>query len=168
MTQQDAQTQRQEPGIGGPVDLAGIKAYRKVRTLAVALLLAITIAVIMISMTGWLDRLGDSPLRVAPTIRGLTVQAFAWAAFALTIEAGNKTETRLACLGALSTIVVGLLCVLGSAALLEWWAPGLPFWLGVTLSSLAGLAAVLSLILPLAIAAHRRYKRLLPPAELRA
>lgn len=161
MTKPLTPTPNQEPGVGGPIDLAGIEAYRKFRTLAVALLLAVTIAVIIISMTGSLDRPGGFPLRVAPTFRGLAVQAFAWAAFALTVEAGNRTETRLACLGALWAIVVGLLCVLGSAALLELWAPGLPFWLGVTLSSLAGLAAVLSLILPWAVLTHRRYKRLL-------
>jgi len=149
-----------EHGIGGPVDLAGIKAYRRVRTLAVALLLAVTIAVIIISMTGWLDLPGDLPLHVAPTVEGLAVQAFAWATFALTVEAGNRTETRLACLGAFCSIVVGLLCVLGSAVLIELSAPGLPFWLGVTLSSLAGLVAVLSLTFPWAIVAHRRYRRL--------
>ena len=164
MTQQVDPAPIQEPGIGGPVDLAGVERFRKIRSLAGAsLALAMFAAVVTISLV-WPDGPARFPLRSAPSASGLVMLAFVLPHFALSVDVGNRLESRLACLGAVWAIVLGISCTLGGAAVLDFWAPALPRWLSVAGYYLEGFVAVLSYTLPWTILAHRRRKRLVRAA----
>ncbi len=167
MTEQHVQTQPQEPGLGGPVDLAGVERYRHIQRLAISLLALIMFASLVTIAVAWPDLPERSAWPGAPTGAGVVVLGFVFAMLALTVDAGNRTEIGLVCLGTLWAIVIGILSTLGCAALLEFWAADLPAILQLIVSLLAGYAAVQSFTLPWAILARRRYKRLLRAAEQR-
>ena len=165
MTQQHDPAPIQEPGIGGPVDLAGIEGFRKVRTIAVALLAAAMFATTVANAFVGLDWPEAPPFNGAPSVFALVMQGFIWAILMLAVDAGNRVEGCLACVGALWGVVAGTLSTLGCAALLSLGAPSLPIWIQVAACLLAGYAVILPLAVPLMIFAHRRRKRLVGAAE---
>lgn len=161
MTQPPELSQVQEPGIGGPVDLAGIEQYRMIRSWLVLLLLAVTVAMIIISMTGWLDWPEDfAPRRWLP-ISILVLHGYVCAVLALSIPAGNPVENRLVFGAAALAAGLGVLVTSGAAALLVFLDPAFPPVWRTILPVIASYPAVLPVTLPASILAYRRYKRLL-------
>lgn len=154
----------QEPGIGGPVDLAGIERYGRIRFLPMFLVVVVMLAVIISSAEGWLDLPVEFPFHRWLPGSAMMVLVFLWAFHALSIPAGNKTETWLALLAALLAIGLGVAGTFGSAALLFFWKPAPPNGVVFMLPVLGGYVAVLALILPASILANRRYKRLVRAA----
>lgn len=169
MTERREITPIQEPGIGGPVDLAGIERYRKIRTLAVGLLVVAMFATLVALALSGLDRPEESSLRGGPSVGTLAIQAFLCAFLAfLFADTGNRTETWLAYLGALWAAVIGILATLGCAALLALWATTWPVPLRVIASSFAGCAAVAPLAISWALFTRGRQKRLRRAVESEA
>lgn len=151
----------QEPGIGGPVDLAGIERYRKIRALVVSLLAVAMFATVVAHALSGLDWPEESFMRGGPSVSTLAMQAFLCALLALmSANSGNRTETRLACLGALWAAVIGIMATLGCAALLALWAPAWPAAPRVVASLFAGYAAVAPLTISWALFTHGRHRRL--------
>ena len=160
MTQQQKLAPTQEPGIGGPVDLAGIAWYRKVRVVLILSLLAIWGAVLISVAEGGLDWPEGFPLRDGAPLIKLILSLYMWAMLALVIPAGNRTENWLVCLLALPSMGLGILGTFGCAAIFSVWELT-PLW-GVHFIApmLGGYAAVLPLVLPPAFLAFRRESRL--------
>lgn len=165
MTQRHDPAPVQEPGIGGPVDLAGIEAYRRVRMLAICVLLVVTIAILVMAMWGWLDWPEDfAPRRWLP-IGILALHGYVCASLALSISTGNRTETRLVIGAAALAAGVGVLVTSGCAALLLDLDPAFPAVWRTVLPVIASYPAVLPVTLAASILADRRYKRLGKTAE---
>ena len=167
MSERPDNARAQEPGIGGPVDLAGIARYRKVRSWAVALL-ALAVVAVMATAGNWLVLPEYSFLPGSLRIGTLAVPGFAIAYLALTVDAGNRTETRLACLGAVWAVAAFTLAAVGAAALLALWVPDAPIWLQATLIVLSGYAVSTPPALGATWLARRRRKRLEAADEVEA
>lgn len=150
-----------EPGIGGPVDLAGIRRYQRWRVVGV-LLLAISATVsAAVSFKIGLDWKGASTSSFYLPASVLTMHAYCAALVVLmAAEAGNVTESWLAFLGALWAVVVAVVVVIGVSAILALLASEWPVWLRLFASLLAGYAVILPPALAAAWLAHRRRKRL--------
>ena len=164
MTEQRYMAPTQEPGIGGPVDLAGIERYRTIRIVVLSILLAVNFAAIMAKAEGWLDWPGGLPLSAWNPFFISLLGFLGWEVLALGIPTGNKTETWLAFFAALLAICLGLIGTFGSAALLSLWKPAPPNAFFSAIPMLGGFATVLPLTLPASILANRRYKRLVRAA----
>ncbi len=160
MMEQRDMAPTQEPGIGGPVDLAGIARYRGVRMVLIFLLLAVSGAVVISAAEGGLDWPEDFPLRDGVPLIKLALNVNMWAMLALVVPAGNRTENWLVCLLALPSMGLGILGTFGCAAIFFVWELT-PLW-GVHFVApmLGGYAAVLPLVLPPAFLAFRRHNRL--------
>ena len=167
MTERPENARAQEPGIGGPVDLAGIARYWKVRSWAVALL-ALAMVAVMATAGNWLVLPEYSFLPGSLRIGTLAVPGFAIAYLALTVDAGNRTETRLACLGAVWAVAAFTLAAVGAAALLALRVPDAPIWLQATLIVLSGYAVSTPPALGATWLARRRRKRLEAADEVEA
>ena len=165
MTQQHNPAPIQEPGIGGPVDLAGIARYRKIRLLAMLLLWVVMTGVILSSGEGWLVWPVEFPFHQWLPGSAMALFAGLWGYHALHIPTGNKTETWLALLTALLAIGLGITGTVGGAALLSLWRPSPPNSVIFLLPVLGGYATALSLTFPATILANHRYKRLAARAE---
>lgn len=165
MTQPQNSAPIQEPGIGGPVDLAGIARYRKIRLLATLLLWVVMTGVILSSAEGWLVWPVEFPFHRWLPGSMMMVFVFLWGYHALHIPTGNKTETWLALFTALSAIGLGSMGTVGGAALLSLWRPSPPNSVILLLPVLGGYATALSLTFPATILANRRYKRLVRAVE---
>ena len=168
MSERPENARAQEPGIGGPVDLAGIARYWKVRSWAVALLALAMVAVMVANAGNWLVLPEYSFLPGSLRIGTLAVPSFAIAYLALTVDAGNRTETRLACLGAAWAVAAFTLAAVGAAALLALWVPDAPIWLQATLIVLSGYAVSTPPALGATWLARRRRKRLEAAEEAEA
>lgn len=160
MSERPENSPAQAPGIGGPVDLAGIARYRKVRAWAVALLALAMVAVMVTSAGHWPIWPDYSFLPGRLSSSSLTLPGFATAYLALAVDAGNRVETRLACLGAIWAVAAFTLTSIGVAALLAHGAPDAPIWLQVLLIVLSGYAVSTPPALVATWLAHRRRKRL--------
>lgn len=169
MTQQQIPASTGEPGIGGPVDLAGIERYGRIRALVGSLLTVAMFATVVALALSGLDRPEESSLRGGPSVNTLAIQAFLCALLAFMFaDTGNRTETWLAYLGALWAAVIGVLVTLGCAALLALWATTWPVPLRVIASSFAGCAAVAPLAISWALFTRGRQKRLRRAVESEA
>lgn len=161
MTERPGNAAVQAPGIGGPVDLAGIARYRKLLAgVTVPIWIAVLAAVVANSHLR-LEWPGESPLHQGPGVTALVLQAGVWAHITLAFtSAGNKTEARLAGLGAVWAAAIGVVMAIGSGALLAWWAPGWPHVVRLMAAILAGYAAIIPPLLVVWRLTNRRFKRL--------
>lgn len=160
MTTLPERTRAQAPGIGGPVDLAGIARYRKQRTVARFMLLAVMIAAVISAAEGWLAWPAEFPLRRWLPPSGMVMQGYVCAILALSILAGNRTENRLVYLTAALSAGLGVAMAAGCAALFFVLEPASPPSWRIAIPFLAGLAAAAALTgLPTFLAEGRR-KRL--------
>lgn len=165
MTQRHESTPIQEPGIGGPVDLAGVERYRKHRLLPMFLLLAVMIASVISAAEGWLAWPADFPLHrwLPPSM--MAMEGYLCAMFALSIPAGNRAENRLIYLAAAQAAGLGIFAAAGCAALFYVLDPASPPGWRIAVPLLAGYATVLPVTLPPMFLAERRRKRLVRAAE---
>ena len=159
----------QEPGIGGPVDLAGIARYQKVRMTAIFLLLALLVGVNIASGEGWLDWPVDFPLREKIPLGFMAFNVFAWATFALQVHAGNRVELALVFFTVPLAVGGGSLTMLSIAYQLDSRLDA-PVHLGLFLLPpiTAGYMMALSPLMLGIIQGNRRYKRLRAEEEAQA
>lgn len=161
MTRSPEYTAAQEPGIGGPVDLAGIKRYQRVRIVAVLVLAvgaSVATAMALVSRPDWN---GGSASQFDLPANAVIMHAY-FAAFIVLMatEAGNVTESWLAVLGALWFALMGALALVGIAAALAVLVPEWPGWLRLSATLFAGFAVMVPPALVDAWITYRRCKRL--------
>jgi hypothetical protein len=149
----------QEPGIGGPVDLAGIKRYRVIRLVPMFVLFTL-FGGIMLGAGYGLDWPARFPLRDEVPLKKLAGIVVVCGTFALAVPAGNTAENRLVYLLTLLSMGQALLGTFGCAAIFVM-RNVTPLW-GVpsVAPMLAGLGAALPLIAPPTYLAFCRYNRL--------
>lgn len=156
----------QEPGIGGPVDLAEIERFRKIRVGVIFVFLAVMIGVVVANAEGWLDWPDDFHLRGAFPLHLMAINVFAWAMLALSVRAGNRTELWLVFLTVPLATGGGLVTTLSIASsLLALDEVTAPLGRLTIVPFLAGLMMALSPVMPGMIQGNRRYKRLVRAAE---
>jgi len=160
MSERPENARAQEPGIGGPVDLAGIARYRKQRTVAILVLATALIAVVISSAEGLLAWPEVFPLRLWLPISVVAMQGYVCAILALSIPAGNRTENRLVYLAAALSAGLGVAMAAGIAALFFTLDPNSPPSWRIAIPLLAGLAAAAALTAPISFLAERRRKGL--------
>jgi MFS family permease len=160
MSERPEVARAQAPGIGGPVDLAGIPRYRKQRTVTTFTLLAVMIAVVMSAAEGWLAWPAEFPLRRWLPPNGMVMQGYMCTILALNIPAGNRTENRLVYLAAALSAGLGVAMAAGCAALFLVLDPASPPGWRIAIPFLAGIAAAVAVTAPMTFLAERRRKRL--------